>query len=108
MQNVVVLVGGVEELGNGGVGVSFPVAVVQREWVVEDQILALRTGQVEEPAADVLPVGVGNTVVTTGRLECLLAIVVVSKLTGCWGEVILHKLAVTLKWVVDAPGAERG
>lgn len=106
MQNIVVLVGGVEELGDGGVGISLPVAVVEREWVVEDQILALGTRKVEKPAADVLPIGVGNTVVTTGRLECLLAIVVVSKFTGCGGEVILHKLAVALKWIVDTPGAE--
>lgn len=105
MQNIVVLVGGVEELSNGGVGISHPVGVVERERVVEDQVLALGTGKVEESAVDVLPVGVGNTVVSTGRLESLLAIVVVTEFTSSGREVILDKLAVTLKWVVDTPGA---
>lgn len=64
-----VLVGGVEELGDRGVGITLPVGVVKREGVVKGQRLADRTGKVEKTAVHVLPVGMGNTVVATGCLE---------------------------------------
>lgn len=85
-----VLVGGVEELGDRGVGITLPVGVVKREGVVKGQRLADRTGKVEKTAVYVLPVGMGNTVVATSCLERRSAIAVVSEFTSLGRKVVFR------------------
>jgi hypothetical protein len=108
VQQVVVLVGGVEELGNRGVGVGLVVGGVQVQWVVELEVAGLRAsvGQERLVGGVVLPVGLRNTVVTTGCLEPISAVRVPAERAGVGIEWVRLVGARSLSGVVDTPGVD--
>ena len=105
VQQVVVLVGGVEQLGNGGIGVCLVVGGVQVQGVVELEVTSDRARVVEESVVCkvVLPVGLRNTVVTTGCLVPISTVRVPAELGGVGVKGVLLIGTGSLSRVVDTP-----
>jgi hypothetical protein len=101
----VVLVRGVEQLGDRGIGVCLVVGGVQVQGVVELEVTSDRTGVVEESiVCDVVfPVGLGNTVVTTGCLVPISTVRVPAELGGVGVKGVFLVSTGSLSRVVDTP-----
>lgn len=84
------------------------VGLVERVRVFEFEVLAGRSREVEISGSFVLPVGVGDTVVTASCLEAIYTSRMPAKLASLDVERVFNNDTFTFSRVVDSPRAEDG
>lgn len=107
VEQIVVGVCGVEELGDGRIDVALPVALFGAVIVLEVQIAAVGTREVEVVIA-VFPVALCDSVVSLNGVVRFGAVTVPAELACYRVKGVFNELALAFSRVVDAPWATGG